>query len=115
MSEENVTELSDAELVEMAGSRVIGTQSGMKAQAAQTEMTRRLILALRDSKESADGYSKLLIYFTVLLFVIGLAQLILFSLTLPDIPVWARISGTILIAVCIVGFAFYVSREIHSD
>ena len=72
------------QLVELSGSTVIGTPSGMSAQQAQAEMNRRLIEALNDSKESTGRFSKrlelltwVLVVLTVILVVIGVATIVL--------------------------------------
>lgn len=58
------------ELVELAGSAVIGTPSGQKAQKAGAEINRRLIEALNASKDSTERYSKKLLFLTWVLIVL---------------------------------------------
>ncbi|MDB5266178.1 MAG: hypothetical protein JWM39_891 [Parcubacteria group bacterium] len=73
---------------------------------ASDELTRRSLKELTESLEksssSTDRYNKALFFLTFQLFVIGLMQLILFSITLPGIPGWARIVGTIMVAGAII-------------
>jgi len=64
MSDINTRGMMVDQLVELAGSTVIGTPSGLNAQKAQAEINRRLIEALNASKDSTDNYSKKLIWLT---------------------------------------------------
>lgn len=115
MPDKALSEMTDAELVSEAGSRVIGTPSGLKSQEAQAEMMRRLIKALADSKESADRYNKVLFFLTVMMFMVAFAQLVLSSVTLTGFPEWARIVGTLMVVGAILGFGYWGFKEMGFD
>lgn len=66
------------ELVKDAGQTVIGTVSGLNAQHAQAELTRRLIHSIKHLDETTAYYSKVLIWLTVVLGIFALIQIILF-------------------------------------
>lgn len=82
MESEKIKELSDDELVETSGSTAIGTTSGQKAQHAQAELIRRLMETIRDANETTTKYSKVMLAFTFVLFVISLLQLVTTIFTL---------------------------------
>ena len=66
---------SEAELVDSIGSTVIGTGSGLKAQSAQAELTRRLILSIRNLDKTTSVYSKIIVALTVSLGALALIQI----------------------------------------
>lgn len=67
---ENISDEKDEELVRLAGQTVVGTQSGLKAQHAQAELTRRLMNTIKDLNSSTDKYSIILIWLTAVLAII---------------------------------------------
>lgn len=73
-----ITSKTDEGLVEDAGQTVIGTPSGLKAQHAQAELTRRLINGIKHLDETTARYSKVLIWLTIGLGIFALIQIILF-------------------------------------
>lgn len=73
--EKNIQELTDEELVEIAGKTVIGTQSGLNAQYAQAELTRRLMKNIANLTGETAMYSKVLVGLTLLLAVVAVFQL----------------------------------------
>lgn len=75
MQEESIDNLTDKEFVELSGSVVAGTQSGLKAQRAQAELTRRLMSSINNLNKETSRYSDKLIDLTVILFVIAFLQL----------------------------------------
>jgi hypothetical protein len=75
MSQDNIQKLTNEALVEMAGSTVIGTGSGLKAQHAQAELTRRLMNSLNNINSSNTKFSRIIIDLTILLFIVGFIQL----------------------------------------
>ncbi len=70
------------ELVELVGSTVIGTTSGLGAQKGQAEINHRLIEALNASKKSTDKYSRWLLGLTWVLVVL---TIILVLTTVPPL------------------------------
>lgn len=87
MSDIDTRGMTVDQLVELAGSTVVGTPSGTKAQKAQAEINRRLIEALNDSKESTKKYSQkiecltwVLVALTIILVIIGVLPYYLRSL-----------------------------------
>src|SRR5262245_58880852 len=75
--------LTEKNLVETIGSNVIGTPSGLKAQQAQAELNRRLIVSLRDLKVSTDKnnqktdkFNKLMVNFNIALLLVAVIQVI---------------------------------------
>ena len=105
MSEKHIKEFDEDELVSMAGSGMSTKRDG-----AQAELTRRLIQALRESKESADKYSLGLVFLTIMLFIIGFAQLVFMSLAYPG-PGWARVGGTIMVGLVIIIAGIQIFKE----
>ncbi len=73
--EKNIQELTNEELVEIAGKTVIGTQSGLNAQYAQAELTRRLMRSIGTLTGETATYSKVLVDLTLLLAVVAVFQL----------------------------------------
>lgn len=69
---------TDEELVGDAGRIVIGTPSGLGAQHAQAELTRRLIRSIDNLNTNTSYYSKILIGLTVAIGVLTLFQIISF-------------------------------------
>lgn len=65
-------DLSDDELVKVAQDNIKSSKIG----AAQAELVRRNTEALRKSSKSAERYSDILIVLTVLLFLLGMFQLV---------------------------------------
>jgi len=84
-----IEDKTEAELVDDIGKTVIGTESGLKAQFSQAELTRRLIVATRDLNRATTEYSKKLVNLTYILFLVALIQLIVSVFSMP-IPVWLR-------------------------
>lgn len=81
--------ISNEKLVELAGSTVIGTTSGLQAQKAQAELNKRLIESIDRLKNSLDKnniattkYNKVLLTVTVVMLLLALLQILLFILTL---------------------------------
>lgn len=70
-----IKNLTGHELVKQAGETIIGTGSGLKAQHAQAELTRRLIESIDNLNKETSRYSMALINLTIILFVIALIQL----------------------------------------
>ena len=66
----------------------------------------------QESSEVAEAYSRVIFFLTCLMFVISLAQLILFSATLPDTPLWARVVGTLMITGAIAGLTFWIAKKL---
>ena len=77
----------------------------------------RLIKALNDSAKSASGYNKILSFLTIMMLAVAGIQLILFSITLPisGLPDWARITGTLIIVGALIGFGYWMAKEIKKD
>ncbi len=74
--ENHIVQLSDDELVKIAGSTVIGTPSGQKAQLAQAELLRRNTNALIESGKSADHYADKMMGLSLIVGLIAFLQLI---------------------------------------
>lgn len=68
---------SDNTLVEIAGGTVLGTPSGLKAQHAQAELTRRLMVSIKNLDVTTSRYSKVLVALTIALTFLGVLQIIL--------------------------------------
>jgi hypothetical protein len=84
MSDIDTRKMTVDQLVEHAGSTVIGTLSGLNAQKSQAEINRRLIEALNASKDSTDNYSKKLVWLTwtlviLTIILVGIAFLPLYN------------------------------------
>jgi len=73
-----MTTKTNEELVRDAGETVIGTPSGLKAQHAQAELTKRLIISIDNLNKTTSCYSKVLIWLTVALGILAVIQIILF-------------------------------------
>ncbi|MFZ2414449.1 MAG: hypothetical protein WAW33_00350 [Minisyncoccia bacterium] len=100
MSEDNFNDLSNEELVELTGKAVIGTPSGLEVQHAQAELTKRLMMSINNLNSSSTRYSEKLIDLTIILFVIGLLQLIVSIKTiLASWYGWVAISLVVLIII----------------
>lgn len=65
------------ELVLIAGQKVIGTPSGMEAQQAQAELTKRLTDGITRLDQSTTKYSKVLMWLTIGLGVLAAIQIVL--------------------------------------
>ena len=83
MDERKISELTDEELVERTGSVAIGTPSGMRAQEAQAELTRRLTESMRAMDKTTEHYSFRLLGLTVLLLVATVVLIVLTAIMLP--------------------------------
>lgn len=91
-------QISDKELVELAGSTVVGTTSGLKAQHAQAELTRRLMDSIKSLDKTTSRYSNVLVILTVILVMITIYQFILFlrfQLPLSQLEAQQKIQGVI--------------------
>lgn len=75
---DNISTQSNEELVKSVGETVIGTPSGLKAQHAQAELTRRLIISIDDLNRTTSYYSKVLIGLTIALGILAIIQIVLF-------------------------------------
>ncbi len=75
---QEIQKTTDEELVKLTGETVIGTPSGLKAQHAQSELTRRLMKSIRSLDQTTVFYSKVLIGLTVGLAVLGIIQIYFF-------------------------------------
>ena len=71
-----IEDKTEEELVDDIGGTVIGTPSGLKAQFAQAELTRRLILSIRDLNRTTSRYSVTLIALSIVLGLIAITQII---------------------------------------
>ena len=70
-----IEDKTEAELVDNIGSVVIGTTSGLKAQFAQAELTRRLIVSIRDLDRTTSKYSRIIVLLTVVLGILAGIQI----------------------------------------
>lgn len=61
MNNQEISKMKDEELVKLAGGTVIGTPSGLKAQHAQAELSKRLMNAITDLNATSSKYSGRLI------------------------------------------------------
>jgi hypothetical protein len=98
--------ISDVELVAFAGSTVIGTSSGLKAQHAQAELTRRLMETIREANKSTTRHSTVTLGFTFVLFVTAILQLAAAIFSLP-FEMFTQISSFI-VAFIIIGYTFWL-------
>ncbi|KKS11270.1 MAG: hypothetical protein UU67_C0078G0004 [Candidatus Daviesbacteria bacterium GW2011_GWB1_41_5] len=99
-----IEDKTETELVDDAGSRVIGTESGLKAQFAQAELTRRLMESIKNLDNSTARYSQVLVGLTLAILVIGYLQLVwsVFASPYPQIVqffVGAMLTAVIGIAI----------------
>lgn len=76
--DDDTTQVKDIELVRRTSETVIGTPSGLKAQHAQAELMRRLIVSVDRLNASTSYYSKVLIWLTLILGILAVIQIILF-------------------------------------
>lgn len=91
---------SDKELVEITGEKVIGTPSGLDAQCAQAELTRRLMESIKQLERSNNRYSDRMLELTILLFIIGFVQIVISIRTVVSTPIqWVM---------AVVIFAFFI-------
>jgi len=72
---ERTQEMTDQELVDIAGSTVIGTPSGLKSQHAQAELLRRNTEALHNSSKSSERYADRMMGLTLIVGLITFLQL----------------------------------------
>lgn len=80
--------ISNEELVQAAGSTVIGTPSGLKAQQAQAELNRRLIESMDQLRGSIDKnndatkkYNKVILNLTLAMALLAVFQVLLAAFT----------------------------------
>jgi len=73
-----IENMTDEELVSITGRATIGTPNGNRAQEAQAELTRRLMVSISKLENSSSKYSKSLVLLTIILGVLAAAQVILF-------------------------------------
>ena len=108
---EDVTKLSDEELVQIVGEKVIGTPSGLEAQHAQAELNRRLINSINSFNKSTATYSEKLIDLTLILFAVALLQV--------TISVWSFsedwITRILLSGIILLFFLFMARLEFKRD
>ena len=71
-----IEDKTEAELVDDIGKTVIGTPSGLNAQFAQAELTRRLILSIKGFNRTTSRYSVILIALSIVLGLIAITQII---------------------------------------
>lgn len=74
---ENITNTPNEELVKQAGETVVGTPSGLKAQYAQAELTRRLMNSINNLNKISSKYSQRLIWLTIVLGILAAIQIYL--------------------------------------
>lgn len=81
--------ISNEQLVELAGTTVIGTPSGLKAQQAQAELDKRLIENMESLKNSLDQnnivaskYNKILLGLTMLMALLAVFQVLLTTIAM---------------------------------
>jgi hypothetical protein len=72
-----IGEESSKDLVRIAGETVIGTPSGLKAQHAQAELTKRLTDSINRLNSSTTFYSDRMLELTIFLFVLGSIQIVI--------------------------------------
>ncbi len=89
MENKTVQEMTDIELVERVGSVAIGTPSGMKAQEAQAELTRRLMVSIQSMDKTTEHYSFRLLGLTYLLFMATVLLIVLTAMML-ELPLFVR-------------------------
>ncbi|MFA6146346.1 MAG: hypothetical protein WC697_03410 [Patescibacteria group bacterium] len=75
----NIEKLTESELVEYTGekAKLSGMSSGLDAQQAQTELTKRLIDSIRNFDDASSRYSKILLILTIILTGVGISQMII--------------------------------------
>ena len=91
MSQDNFNNLSNEKLVELSGKTVVGTPSGLDAQRAQAELTKRLMESIDNLNKSTSRYSDRLLGLTLLLFFIAFIQLIVSLRTISN-SLWVWIA-----------------------
>lgn len=116
MNNQEISKMKDEELVKLAGGTVIGTPSGLKAQHAQAELSRRLMNAITELNATSSKYSGRLIQALkdssnqsrslekaniklqkVMLYLAIISTLILVFQTLAERPVFAALSVGLII------------------
>lgn len=65
----------DEELVDITSNKVIGTQAGMEVQGALAELIRRLSLEIKNLNISTSRYSKILLWLTIAMILLGAIQI----------------------------------------
>jgi len=85
MPQDDFNNLSHEKLVELAGKTVIGTPSGLEAQHAQAELTKRLMDSINSLNQSTSRYSDRLLDLTILLFMVALFQLLVSVSIIPTL------------------------------
>ena len=99
---ENKINTTDEELVELAGSSIIGTPGGLKAQHAQAELTRRLMISINNSSKETSRYSDRLLDLTILLFFLAVIQIIIsLKFASTSLEEWAIYS---IIVICAISY-----------
>lgn len=107
MEDKNINEMTDAELVALAGSTVVGTPSGLKAQHAQAELTRRNTEALIESGKSADHYADKMMGLSLIVGLIALLQLMFEILSSSTTPFQKIIYAVGALALIVFSFRDY--------
>lgn len=107
-SHENI---SDQELVTFSA-ETFGSQPRQKSLWAQAELTRRLRESIRQFDRSTERYSKRMFFLTIVLLVVGLAQLMIsiMAISLPFYPVI-----NVAIWVMMIGTVAYLANGIYKD
>jgi len=105
---DDIKNLKDEELVAKTGLQVIGTQAGVEAQEAQTEMMRRLKNSIEEFNKNTTRFNKFLISLTLILLVVAIMQVVV-SILLA-VPGWKGLiaEGTALILIF-----YFVWRTLH--
>lgn len=102
-------ERTDEQLVKDAGSVVVGTPSGLRAQEAQTEMMRRLKNSIEKLDHNTERYNKLLLLLTVVLVITAIAQIVV-SIWVSSLNPWIALGGEVLALGIIAFFAWRILK-----
>lgn len=104
MESKKITEFNDDELVGASGSTVVGTEAGRKAQHAQAELIRRLMQTIRNADQTTTKYSKVMVAFTFILFVIAMLQLVVAIFSSKFDP-WIQVC-VVFVSLAVLGWVF---------
>lgn len=115
MNDKNVFELTDKELVEQAGRTTVGTPSGLSAQLAHAELTRRNTEALIESSKSADRYADKMMGLSLIVGLIALLQLMFEILSSTTTPLEKSIYAVGALALIAFSFRDYFGNKKDGD
>ncbi|MDD3101737.1 MAG: hypothetical protein PHE59_01150 [Patescibacteria group bacterium] len=111
----NIEKLTESQLVEYTGekAKLSGMSSGLDAQQAQAELTKRLIDSIRNFDDASSRYSKILLILTMILMEIGISQILITLFQFERL--WEKMLIYFIILLGFIILFIYAYKSIFND